>query len=231
MRGVIGAALLASGAISPTAAHAEGAFSGNIALTSDYVFRGYSQTMEDPAVQGGFDYASEVFYSGVWASNVDFGVPGSIEIDLYAGVTPTLGPVQFDFGVTGFFYPGSTDAWGEFDFWEVKGAGAIAPVEALTLGAEANFSPDFTTNGGQAWYVEANADYAVTPIFSLSGALGNQSVETANYYAGSTDNYTAWHVGGTFALYGFSFDVRYHDTDLDMAVTDERVVATLRREL
>lgn len=230
MRKMIGVALLA-GAAMPSVAHAEGAFSGNIALTSDYVFRGYSQTMEDPAIQGGFDYTDDFFYSGVWASNVDFGIPGSIEVDVYAGVTPTLGPVELDFGVTGFLYPDSTNAFGEFDFWELKAAGAITPVEALTLGAEANFSPDFTTNGGQSWYVEANAAYALTSMFSLSGAYGNQSVETANYYAGSTDNYNAWQLGGTFEAYGFSFDLRYHDTDLATAVTEERVVATLKREL
>ena len=47
--------------------------SGNIALTSDYRFRGISQSNEDPAVQGGFDVSFEPgFYLGTWASSIDF---------------------------------------------------------------------------------------------------------------------------------------------------------------
>ena len=52
---------------------AEGEFSGNVTLTSDYVFRGITQTDGAPMVQGGFDYANDAFYAGVRASGVDFG--------------------------------------------------------------------------------------------------------------------------------------------------------------
>lgn len=49
----------------------------NVAIATDYVFRGVSETRENPAIQGGFD-ASYAFgpidvFAGVWASNVDFG--------------------------------------------------------------------------------------------------------------------------------------------------------------
>ena len=33
--------------------------SGNVTLTSDYSFRGWSQTTRDPAIQGGFDIEFE----------------------------------------------------------------------------------------------------------------------------------------------------------------------------
>ena len=50
-----------------------GPFSANIALTSDYRFRGQSQGQGEPALSGGIDYAgSSGFFAGVWASNVDF---------------------------------------------------------------------------------------------------------------------------------------------------------------
>ena len=52
---------------------------GNINLTSDYVFRGVSLSDNGPAVQGGFDYSVDLLkaagvsgYLGVWGSNVDF---------------------------------------------------------------------------------------------------------------------------------------------------------------
>ena len=48
--------------------------SGNVALVSDYRFRGISQTGEDAAIQGGFDASFDTgLYIGTWASSVDFG--------------------------------------------------------------------------------------------------------------------------------------------------------------
>ena len=67
-----GVALVALLATAGTAM-AEGEWSGNVAMTSDYTWRGVSQSNEDPAIQGGFDYANGLFYAGTWASNVDFG--------------------------------------------------------------------------------------------------------------------------------------------------------------
>jgi uncharacterized protein (TIGR02001 family) len=44
-------------------------------LHSEYVFRGYTQTHNDPALQGGVDYEhSSGFYLGLWASNVSVGL-------------------------------------------------------------------------------------------------------------------------------------------------------------
>ena len=68
---LVGAATLAAG--SAVAAEIE----ANVALATDYSFRGWSQTQRDPALQGGFDIAFESgFYVGTWGSNVNFG-PGS----------------------------------------------------------------------------------------------------------------------------------------------------------
>ena len=47
--------------------------SGNVALTSDYRFRGISQSDTSAAIQGGFDAEfSPGFYIGTWGSSVDF---------------------------------------------------------------------------------------------------------------------------------------------------------------
>jgi uncharacterized protein (TIGR02001 family) len=76
--------------------------SANVALATEYVFRGFSQTSRGPAVQGGYDLTCGIFYAGVWASNLDFagtwpgasfdvtGAPydASIEMDWYIGVRP-----------------------------------------------------------------------------------------------------------------------------------------------
>ena len=45
---------------------------GNVALTTDYIFRGVTQTDGGPAISGGFDVDADGFYVGVWGSSVDF---------------------------------------------------------------------------------------------------------------------------------------------------------------
>jgi hypothetical protein len=98
---------------SPEAAAPAPAYSitGNVSLTTDYTFRGLSQTNDNPAIQGGLDFAmANGFYLGTWASNIDFGFPGqSIELDLYGGYKFKAGPVGLDIGVIDYVYPGIKD--------------------------------------------------------------------------------------------------------------------------
>src|SRR5262245_18896897 len=84
------------------------ALSANVALTTDYIFRGFSQTAEGPAIQGGFDATCGLFYAGVWASSLDWGVVerrgvddtwAYLEIDSYAGIKGKHGHLAWDFGV------------------------------------------------------------------------------------------------------------------------------------
>lgn len=85
--------------------------SGNVALTSDYVFRGLTQTWGRPAIQGGADLAlKNGLAAGVWGSSVsDSSYPGgSMELDLYASYGR---PIDADWswraGVYGYLYPGA----------------------------------------------------------------------------------------------------------------------------
>ena len=55
----------------------KGNFSANFALTTDYMYRGITQSNEQPAVSGGFDWAYETgsfanVYAGIWASRLEF---------------------------------------------------------------------------------------------------------------------------------------------------------------
>lgn len=97
-----------------------GTFSANVAIATDYTFRGISQNSGDPAVQGGIDWASDLFYVGTWASTVDFNDDllnpfteevisdgAQLELDLYFGYTPSIGDLSLDFGFTYYLYPGA----------------------------------------------------------------------------------------------------------------------------
>lgn len=217
-------AAAASFAMAGAASAEELDVSFNVGVTSDYVFRGYTQTMEDPAIFGGVDLTSGIFYGGAWASSVDFGDDTAAEVDLYAGVTPTAGPVSLDFAA---IYYGYVDApsGADYDYWEFKAAGSV-PAGPVELGAAVFYSPDFFGGIGDAVYYEGNVSFSPVDFASFSAAIGEQT-----YDAGG--DYTTWNLGGTFNLGEYvSVDVRYHDTDIDAAlckdVCDERVVATLK---
>lgn len=121
-------ALLGTPAAAETGPHA---VTGNVALTSDYVFRGISQTGGNPALQGGLDYTHRSgFYLGTWGSNVgwieDFQAyaSGNVELDLYGGFRGTLGAtgVDYDLGVIGYFYPGEANGAVDADTTEAYAA-------------------------------------------------------------------------------------------------------------
>lgn len=90
----------------------EHTLTGNLALTTDYRFRGISQTWRLPAVQGGFDYAhASGVYLGAWASNVSgnsYNNGAGLELDLYGGYKLALTPdLTLDLGALAYLYPGA----------------------------------------------------------------------------------------------------------------------------
>jgi uncharacterized protein (TIGR02001 family) len=104
--------LIAIALLGATAAHADDAppATGNVAVTSDYVFRGLSQTWGSPAIQGGGDYAAASgFAAGLWASSVSRrSFPGAaMELDVYANYGRSFGQGwSWRAGLYGYLYPG-----------------------------------------------------------------------------------------------------------------------------
>jgi uncharacterized protein (TIGR02001 family) len=81
--------------------------SANVSFTTDYIWRGMTQS-DGPAVQGGFDYVADSgFYAGFWGSNVNFNNGNGQELDYYAGYGTSIGDVGVDIGYIVFDYPDS----------------------------------------------------------------------------------------------------------------------------
>lgn len=190
----------------------------NIGAATDYVFRGISQTDEGGQVSGGADLAYGKFYAGTWLSNVDFNNGTTMEYDLYMGVKPTAGPVALDLGVIYYGY-GNKPSGPDEAYYEIKAAGSV-PVGKATVGAAVYYSPEFPFKTGEATYVELNGSMPVDDKWSVSGAVGHQSV------VGPAD-YTTWNVGLGYALTPkVGLDLRYWDTDEHSfgSIYDARVV-------
>lgn len=231
MRNLLICGALAAVAAAPALAQ-EVAVSGNVALATDYAFRGISQTDESPAIQGGFDLSAGSFYAGTWASNINFGTGGAnMELDVYGGYKFAAGPVAFDVGIIGYLYPGAADAGAELDYWEGYIKPSIAVSDQFTLGGAIYYSPEFTGESGDAFYYEINGAFAASPELSFSGAVGFQNVDQTGFFFGE-DEYTTWNVGGTYSAMGLGFDLRYVGTDVDnVSIADDRVVFSVKKAL
>lgn len=96
--------------------------SGTAALTSDYVWRGSTQTQGDPAVQASFRIASETgFYASIWGSNVEFApeIKASSELDFTVGWAKSLNDDwAVDVNVLHYRYPATTV---DLDWTELNG--------------------------------------------------------------------------------------------------------------
>jgi uncharacterized protein (TIGR02001 family) len=86
--------ILGLAAMPMLASAADGPWSGSVGATTDYVFRGVSQTYDSGALQLGANYQSpQGWFAGTWTSNVDpypFGV-AALELDVYGGIRRPLG--------------------------------------------------------------------------------------------------------------------------------------------
>ena len=224
-----------------------GKIAGTVALTSDYMFRGISQTDNDPAVQGSLEYSYNTgFYNitpylGFWGSNVDFDDGGNahLELDTTFGFRGDLldTGVSWDLGGIYYAYPGAGRLDGQssnYNYWEIPVRLSYSPVpDLVTVGASYYYSPDFFAATGHANYVNGNVK--VTPELpflkdwaklALFGAVGYQNIEHAK-------DYVDWTLGGIVTVKGVDFTIAYTDTNLTQAdnggrkISDARAVFTV----
>jgi uncharacterized protein (TIGR02001 family) len=221
MKPVAAALALALVAAAPQAL-AEG-FSGSLALTSDYVFRGLSQTDEGAALQGElrFDHSSGL-YAGLWASNVDFG-PGAsgIEYDTFIGYAFALNDsVGADFQFVRYNYSG-IDGGSDLEYNEFLASLSVNEMFSVTLG----YSTNVFNSGDNGLYLGLGAAYPLTEKLSLTGGLGRYSLP-------ADADYFDWNIGLEWDASPFTLALQAVGTDSDArrnfgAIADNRVVASV----
>jgi uncharacterized protein (TIGR02001 family) len=197
-----------------TSAHAQ--VSGNLGLTSDYRFRGISQSQNAPAVQGGIDYNHKSgFYIGNWNSSVSSSVytnGSGVESDVYAGYKKEIVKgVTLDVGSYNYFYPRATTTaatGSNFDTQEGFAGLAFGPVSvkySRTLG-NGYFG---TANAKGTQYYEANVAYPIpgSKISLLAHAgktnvANNSSLDYADYNFGVGYNLQGWNLAAKYYTNG-----------------------------
>jgi uncharacterized protein (TIGR02001 family) len=186
---------------------------GNIALVSEYRFRGIDQTFGKPALQGGFDYShASGIYLGNWNSNVNQGAGypgGNLEMDFYGGWKRAFGDFGADVGLIYYYYPASDAAL----------LGAANPHSTASNSGTVH-NTEFYVGGSWKWlslkWFHAISDYFMVPdtkgtnyydlsaTYDLGGGWGVTghvgTLKTHNY---SELNYSDYKLGVTKDLTGW----------------------------
>lgn len=217
--------------------------SGNLAIVSDYRFRGVSQSDRSLAIQGGFTVAHESgVYASVWASNLSgWGTFGgsNTELDVVGGIKREIGAgVAVDAGLTWYMYPAGAS---KTDFAEpyVKVSGTVGPASLLVgvayapkqqaLGKWYNSGASYATGtpdrpGAKKdnFYVWGDVSGGVpnTPVTlkaHLGYSKGNSGLGPNGTSVTPTGKYFDWLIGTDFALGKVTLGVAYVDTDISEA--------------
>lgn len=205
-------------------------FTGTLWLTTDYVFRGISNTSSHPAAQGELDWTYKGFYVSAWASNTDFNPNTHLETDGYLGYRWDWAGLSFDVGGLYYGYPDSKTAT-DVDYWEGKivvsksFTGPLSPSMSFSY----NGSPDFSGNDGAAHAVYGSLSLSFPHGINFGGGVGYQTVQgdkttgraaaLANGFLLSNGtpidgyDYVWWNAGLNTDFHGLHFDVSYYDTN------------------
>jgi uncharacterized protein (TIGR02001 family) len=214
------AAAVAAPGVAAAQAASPGPMTANVAVASDYRFRGLTQTMKRPALQGGFDFAhSSGLYVGNWNSNVSSAIfPNSnLEMDFYAGYKPTFGDIAADIGFIYYFYPGSRATLANPQRGSVCVDCDIDNKEVYVgatwkwIGAKFYWAIDDLfgiPDTKNSWYVDLVANYDLGGGWGVVGHLGRQKVNDFN-----DATYNDWKLGVTKDIRGFILGAAYVDTN------------------
>ncbi len=223
-------AILVTSMLAATSAMAadKSPFSTNVALTTNYVWRGISQSAEKPAIQGGIDYAHiggakghegpSGFYLGAWGSNVNFGDTSptantyeraQAEFDIYGGYKFKGGPLDLDVGFITYKYPGAASSL-KYDFTEIYFGAGYGPFTAKLYRAS---DYQYTTSNS-ATYLDLGAEFDLK-FAKLNLHVGKSSGQ--GIVDAYVKKYTDYKIGLSKEIGGFTFSAAYTDTNFSGA--------------
>lgn len=198
------ALLLCLGAAAPLAN--ANTLSGNLTLTSDYVWRGTTQTQGDFAAQAGLKWAADNgLYASAWGSNVEFApqTHASSELDLVLGWGGNVSEEwALDANLTHYRYPATTV---DLDWTELNGTLTFKQDYWLQLG----WSNDVMASDQTGTYAQLGARLPLGERVRLEAALGHYWLDDA--YG---DSYTHGQLGVVWAIRApLELRITAHDTD------------------
>jgi len=201
---------------------ADSPLTGNITLTTDYKFRGFTQSNFKPALQGGFDYALPGgFYIGNWNSSIEQSLYGgaSLESDLYGGYKGKLGAMDYDIGAIHYMYPGS--AGPKIDNTEIYFGVTAGPLSAklfyaitdyFAYGKIARLANPAAPETDGTIYLDLAANHDLGGGLALNAHVGMLRLKHASAY-GVASTVTDYKIGVSKDFSGWVLGLAYLGTD------------------
>ena len=210
--------------------------SANLALTSNYVWRGFTQTNEDPAIQGGFGFNHESGASlSVWGSNVKFLEDETVspedradlEFDVSLGYEKQLPTgTSYKAGYTYYSYPGAGSDL-NYNFSELT-LGLGYTTQGIGTSLSYSYAPDFFGGVGKAHHYDLTINYTYpNKGVGLEGQIGQQTFKD-NEKAG--DDYLHYSLSVFYLYSDVKVSLSYSNTDLDkVEAAKDQVFFTLSK--
>ncbi len=189
--------------------------SANVAMTSNYVWRGMSQNGNSPAIQGGIDLAYDKFYAGTWGSNVDVSSDkdgkASMEMDFYAGYANDYEGFDYDVGFIQYAYPNAAKA---ANFAEAY-VSLAKTVDKTTVSVTYSYGVK-TNDTDPEDNIELGASVELPMDVTADLAYGMYNKD--NYYSvGATKEYDKYAVNVAFT--GMDYDDSTKDSENNLVAT------------
>ena len=193
-------------------------------ISSEYLFRGISQSNQKPSVSGYFEPRYNVtkdlqLYAGVSGSSISFTNRAAMELDVYGGIRPTFGALAFDFGIWGYLYPGGQCIGGcpgadviangnfmkkDVSFYEGYGKVNWTVNDMFAVGVNEFYTPSFLNSGAWGNYTSVTGKFtAPSSIFGSSDVGMYVSGEFGRQWLGTTDSF--YGIPGTEYANGIKF--------------------------
>ena len=173
--------MLCGAALLGVSSLAQAEFTANIGVTSNYLWRGVTQTSDGAAISGGVDWAHESgAYAGTWVSNIDWGIGNGAEVDFYGGFANELGDFGYDVGMIYYYYPDSD--YSGSDFSEIFFNGSWKWLEAglaYTMWGDADSGAPWSSGD---MYYHLGASFDVAESWSVGVTGGYYDFDTSRAY-------------------------------------------------
>ena len=206
---ILGIAGLASVAATPAAAQ----LTGNAAVTSNYIFRGLSQSAADPAVQAGVDYGFGDTIPGVsvgtWFSSINFGDGSPLEWDVYGGYSGNFtDKLSYSVNMIGYIYPNVPHGV-SYDWFEIWGSLAY-DFGMFSVSGKLYYSPDYVNLDVSELYYTGGVSVPLADWLSVSANIGHTTLEDPVYPL--IKDYTDWNISIAATWTNYTVTVGYTDT-------------------
>lgn len=201
--------------------------SGNVALTSEYIFRGQALSDGNPALQAGIEYAHDSgLFAGAWATTIDLRSASGrrdLQLNYYAGYHfASESPVGGSLSLFHYTFPGQSGAR-DYNYTELLATAYFGDSYLV----EAGYADEYYGFDWANRHVELRGNWPLPNAWVIGAGLGWNDIDAA-----VPTDYLYWDLGVSARYSRLTIDLRWFDNEtqsgaLSWMSAESQLVATL----